>query len=97
MGVKDGYNSAKFFVVTHGGQCTGGPHKGMHVKWVKVRIDLTGSGGRAGNKKEHGLHGGVFGTPHLQITSFYLVDDDYYGEEKKGDGKDAIVMTDIDD
>ena len=97
MGVKDGYNSAKFFVVTHGGQCTGGPHKGMHVKWVKVRIDLTGSGGRAGNKKEHGLHGGVFGTPHLQITSFYLVDDDYYGVAKKGDGKDAIVMNEIDD
>ena len=56
---------------------------GVHTKacmsGVKVGIDLTGSGGRAGNKKEHGLHGGVFGTPHLQITSFYLVDDDYDG------------------
>ena len=31
MAVKDGLNSAKFFVVTYGGQCIGGPHKGIHV------------------------------------------------------------------
>ena len=58
----DGNNSAQFFLVTHGGQCTGGPYKGYYVKWVKIRIDLTGPTGRAGNKPGHGLHGEIFGT-----------------------------------
>ena len=69
----------------------------MHIKWIKIRINLTGPGGRAGDKKDHGLHGGTFGTAHMQITGYYLANNDESGVLKNGDGKDAIVMNNNDD